>query len=78
MLLELVGTLDKERSDLSKMASEATQKKETALQVKEHVKDYLNRCPVLNTPVALGLASKWPDQSPNAIKTSPLNKKDAP
>ena len=78
LLLELVETLDKERSNLSKMASKTTERSETALQLKETVEDYLSRCPVLNTAVALRLASKWSDQSSNTIKTCPLNKKGAP
>ena len=78
VLVELVESLDKERPDLSKMASRTTGKNETSLQAKDNVKGYINRCPVLNSPVAIRLDSKWTDQSPNTIKTSPLNKKYAP
>ena len=78
VLVELAESIDKERSALSGMASRTTEENETSLKVNDNGKDYLNRCPVLNSPVSIRLASKWADRASDTINTSPLDKKDAP
>ena len=39
---------------------------------------FMERCAILNIPLANRLVEKWCDQSANAIKSIPLNKNDAP
>ena len=77
-LMQSVEDLDRERSTLSKLSTLLSKPHSETMRVDEQVKQYLTRCQILNSYVSNRLAKKYCDQSDQTIRTSPLNKQDAP
>ena len=77
MLLELVEDLEKEGSKLSKLPSKPMERNQEALKVSDKVKTFLDRCPIINKPVAARLASKYVEQSHNTLKQYRFKKRRA-
>ena len=77
-LMQLVEDADKERATLSKLSTNPTQENREAMGVEAKVKEYLTRCPVLNSVTVHRIASKYVEQRGQTINEAPLKKKDAP
>ena len=75
VLLGLVDAMDKERPRVSEMAPNATAGNTQSFKLEEKLTRFLRRCPIMNAHVPSRIARKFPDQSGNTIKTSPLQKK---
>ena len=77
-LLSLIEQIDKERSTLSKMGTTVREENEKSYAVSEVLSSFLERRPILTPILAERLSAKWPEQTGNVLKSSPLRKQDAP
>ena len=77
-LLTLIEELDKERSALPKLSSTQCRVNSDDFSLEDHISTMLRRCPILTTSLDGRLSPKYTEKSGNTLKTSPLNKKDAP
>ena len=73
--MHLVEDSDRERSTISKLPTNTTQENREAMGVEAKVKEYLSRCPVLNSVTVQRIASKYVEQSGQTINADPLKKR---